>query len=161
VAARRGEHTFLFAREVPVPAQASAYAPSPEMQRARLMSELAALYAAFGFQVSATRPEAPDGICPEIEFVAALLAKEAYALAQGWGSRARLTRRARRDFVGGHLRGWIPAFVERLGRSHRQSFYPAAGALLLALITGEAGTGPDYQGRGEPRVTPGALGIYA
>jgi TorA maturation chaperone TorD len=104
------------------------------------------MYAAFGFQVSARRPNLPDHISAELEFVAALLAKEAYALDQGWYPQAKLTRQARRKFIRENLAQWLPAFVERLEQHRRLPFYPAVAALVLALLAIEQT--PDDHHRG-------------
>lgn len=132
------EHTALFARQVVVSPHAMSYAPKLGPDRAQGIAELASFYAAFGFQVSATRPELPDHLSTECEFVAVLLAKEAYAVGQGWADRARLTLRARRKFVRQHVASRLPSFAERLGQHRRLPFYPSVAALVLALLELEA-----------------------
>lgn len=131
------EHTFLFGRHVRVPPYESSYVLKPGTDRSTHLAEIGGLYAAFGLSVSAARPEMPDHLGAECELLAVLLAKEAYALAQGWSSRAKLTRRARRKLVVEHLQRWLPAFAERLAKHHRRRLYPALAELLLQLLAVE------------------------
>jgi TorA maturation chaperone TorD len=131
------EHTFLFGRHVRVPPYESSYVLEPGTDRSTHLAEIGGLYAAFGFAVSATHPDMPDHLGAECELLAVLLAKEAYALDQGWSSRAKLTRRARRKLVMEHLQRWLPAFSARLDKHHRRSFYPALAGFMLALLAVE------------------------
>lgn len=131
------EHTFLFGRHVRVPPYESSYVLARGTDRSTHLTEIGGLYAAFGLTVSAAQPEMPDHLGAECELLAVLLAKEAYAQAVGWASRAKVTRRARRKLVQEHLRRWLPAFAERLAKHHRLGFYPALGDLLLALLQHE------------------------
>ena len=131
------EHTFLFGRHVRVPPYESSYVLEPGTDRSTHLAEIGGLYAAFGLAVSSTHPDMPDHLGAECELLAVLLAKEAYALARGWASRAKLTRRARRKLVVEHLQRWLPAFVERLEKHHRRPFYPALAGLLLELLAVE------------------------
>ena len=151
------EHTFLFGRHVRVPPYESSYVLEPGTDRSTHLAEIGGLYAAFGFAVSAAHPDMPDHLGAECELLAALLAKEAYAFDQGWTSRAKLTRRARRKLIVEHLQCWLPAFSERLDKHHRQSFYPALAGLMLALLAVEERqlraprpTAPDLAASGVP-----------
>jgi putative dimethyl sulfoxide reductase chaperone len=128
------EHTFLFGRHVRVPPYESSYVLERGTDRSTHLTEVGGLYAAFGLTVSAAHPEMPDHLGAECELLAVLLAKEAYARAMGWATRARLTRRARRKLVQEHLGRWLPAFSERLAQHHRLALYPALAGLLLALL---------------------------
>lgn len=131
------EHTYLFARQVQASPHATCYVPGSAGDRAAAIAELGSLYAAFGLRVAGARPGVPDHVSAECEFVAVLLAKEAYAMAQGWVDQACVTRLAREKFVTEHLALWLPAFAERLTRHHRLAFYPALAAVALALLEAE------------------------
>jgi len=131
------EHTFLFDRHVRVPPYESSYVLEPGTDRSTHLAEIGGLYAAFGLTVASAHPDMPDHLGAECELLAVLLAKEAYALARGWASRAKLTRRARRKLVIEHLQRWLPSFAERLEKHHRQPFYPAVTAVVLELLAVE------------------------
>jgi TorA maturation chaperone TorD len=131
------EHTFLFGRHVRVPPYESSYVLEPGTDRSTHLAEIGGLYAAFGLTISAAHPDMPDHLGAECELLAVLLAKEAYALARGWSSRAKLARGAHRKLVVEHLQRWLPAFSERLEKHRRRALYPALAALLLALLAVE------------------------
>ena len=128
------EHTLLFARQVPASPHGTAYAPAMGADRAQELAKIGGFYAAFGFEVSDARRELPDHVCLELEFVAALLMKEAYALTQGWDDSATLTQAARQRFLEEHLGRWLALFTERLRQHARLAFYPKAAELALALL---------------------------
>jgi TorA maturation chaperone TorD len=128
------EHTALFARNVVVPPHGTVYGAGLDSMRTHDLAQISGFYEAFGLQVSASRAELADHISMELEFVAALLAKEAYALECGWTGRAKRAAVARRRFVDDHVRPWLPKFAERLAKHHRLDFYPAVTNLVLALL---------------------------
>lgn len=67
----------------------------------RILADLAACYAAFGFTPSGEEPD--DHLAVECDFVAYLHLKEAYALSGGQQDAADLTREVRRRFVAEHV----------------------------------------------------------
>ena len=131
------EYTFLFGRHVRVSPYESSYILEPGTDRSTHLAEIGGLYAAFGLTISAAHPDMPDHLGAECELLAVLLAKEAYALARGWSSRAKLARRARWKLVVEHLQRWLPTFAERLEKHHRRPFYPELAGLLLELLAVE------------------------
>jgi TorA maturation chaperone TorD len=118
-------------------------------ERVQDMATVGSLYKAFGLQVAAARPELPDHVSAELEFVAVLLAKEAYARVQRWSAQAARSAQARRLFLREHLAPWFPRFAQRLAQHHRLDFYPAVAELVLGLLAVEGvpasvgGEGPD------------------
>ncbi len=91
------------------------------------LADLAAFYRAFGLEVADDAAERPDHLGMELEFMAVLATKEAYAAAHGeTDERCALCRDAQRKFLREHLGRWAPAFARRLARA-------AADATLAAL----------------------------
>lgn len=66
----------------------------------RVLADLSARYAAFGYAPRAEEPD--DHLAVECDFVAYLFLKELYALAAGQGERAELTKEARARFLSEH-----------------------------------------------------------
>ena len=128
------EHNYLFARQVLAPPYESRYREMPGVSMTQDMSDIASFYAAFGFQVGQRAKELPDHVSLELEFVAVLCLKEAYALEQGWSGRARITRTARDKFLREHLGWWLDPFEERVQTHARLPFYPAVAAFVRALV---------------------------
>lgn len=75
------------------------------------MADIAGFYRAFGFEASGERP---DHVVPELEFLALLLMKEAYARISGDAEGAEVCASARGKFVAQHLGEWLPDFAERV-----------------------------------------------
>lgn len=136
----QGEHTFLFARNVPCPLNASAYEPQAGLRTTRSIGDVVSFYGAFGFQVSSAARELADHLCVELEFLGVLAAKEAYAAGLRRPCPAAVCRRARYKFAGEHLLPWLPDLVRRLRDKSRLRFYPALGAAALDLS--QLGAGP-------------------
>jgi nitrate reductase assembly molybdenum cofactor insertion protein NarJ len=78
----------------------------------RILADLAARYAAFGFSPRAEEPD--DHLAVECDFVAYLFLKEAYARARGEGEAAEVTREARARFVADHVAVAGHGFAGRL-----------------------------------------------
>lgn len=75
------------------------------------MADIAGFYRAFGFEASGERP---DHVVPELEFLALLLMKEAYARISGDAEGAEVCASARGKFVAQHLGEWLPDFAGRV-----------------------------------------------
>ncbi len=131
------EYTYLFERTVRCSPHEGSYPAAPAAERTQPLANLGSFYAAFGLQVSQERRELPDHISMEQEFMGVLLAKEAYALSQGWLDRADICAQARGRFAAEHLGRWLNRFSRRLSEEARLDFYPAAAAVALALLAHE------------------------
>lgn len=128
------EHTRLFARQVLVSPYASSYDHDPGQSRPNTLQEVMAFYRAFGLRIDPHKPDLPDHIGAQLEFLAVLLAKEAYAHSVDLHESATICREARSRFSREHMVGWLPRFVERLSAQARLDFYPALTALIMTLI---------------------------
>jgi len=95
-----------------VPVYETSYEPGPGSSGGPTfqMADIAGFYRAFGFEVSGERP---DHIVPELEFLALVLVKEAYALMAGDVGGAEICATARGKFVAEHLGRWLPMLRER------------------------------------------------
>jgi DMSO reductase family type II enzyme chaperone len=133
-----GEYTWLFQRNVQCSLHETAYDQARNVVMAHDLAAIAGFYAAFGVQIAEGFRDLPDHLSMELEFVSFLYVKEAYALEQGWRSLANVCRVARRRFLGEHLARWFPAFAARVGQRARLRLYPAAAAVVQALLEGEA-----------------------
>ena len=109
----------------------------PLMQPHRL-ADLAAFYRAFGMEPAPDAHERMDHICFELEFMAVLAAKEAYALEhQHNAEQLEACRQAQKDFLREHLGRWTPAFARRLAASAGASPLGALARFTHAFIEDE------------------------
>lgn len=79
------------------------------------LADLGAFYRAFGLAVAGDAAERQDHICLELELMAVLSAKEAYASQEVSGAEMlAICREAQKKFLREHLGRWTPAFTRRL-----------------------------------------------
>lgn len=105
--------------------------------RAQQMADVAGFYQAFGLQISRRRPERPDHISVELEFMGLLVTKERFAAAEQnpqSQEQAAICNQAQRDFLRDHLSWWIPSYATGLRNKAVDGPYAALGRLLSALM---------------------------
>jgi hypothetical protein len=84
--------------------------------RASQMADVAGFYRAFGVEPGGERPERPDHVSIELEFVALLYRKSLVALAAGDSENADVCCMAREAFVRDHVGWWMPTFARCMQR---------------------------------------------
>lgn len=97
----------------------------------RLLADLRARYAAFGFDPQSEEPD--DHLSVECDFVAYLHLKEGYALASGQAEAASVTREARTRFLAEHAAVAGRRLVERLPAESPRHLRAAAEILAARL----------------------------
>jgi TorA maturation chaperone TorD len=137
VAAVAAEHARLFARQVACSPYEGAYAPASLAGKGSRLADVAGFYAAFGVTPAAWRPETEDHVAAELEFMAALALKEAYALAEGHPEGAAVTRAAAVAFLTDHLGAWAAAFAAALAAESATPYWHAVAAALAAWIAAD------------------------
>ncbi len=100
-------------------------------QQSEEMADIAGFYRAFGLK--APEKERVDHLAVELEFMAFLALKEAWALHSGEPERALEVRTAQTRFVADHLARWVPVFA---GRFETQD--PALAGALRDWIARDA-----------------------
>jgi len=101
-------------------------APGGTMQQ---LADISGFYRAFGFQATGERP---DHLVPELEFVALLYVKEAYARMTGTTDGIMVCAESRAKFLSQHLLVWLPLFHKQATKVVR---HPALVALLSLLFS--------------------------
>ncbi len=130
-----GEHVRLFLGSAAVPLHESAWGDGRRMGgRTAELADVAGFYRAFRFALSSERRDLPDHLCAELEFAAALLIKEAYALGRNRDEDRDIARAALADFLDSHLGRWTRAVLEGLSKSNASELYEALGLLAVELV---------------------------
>lgn len=130
------EITRLFVRGV-VPPYETSYETSKGSPGGKnlQMADIAGFYRAFGFQV---RGERPDHLAPELEFVALLYVKEAYARLVAQAEGAQVCVDARGEFMREHLAPWLPAFRDRVVEEAAHPGLASLADAIVSLVTADA-----------------------
>jgi len=129
------EYVRLFFGAAPCPLHESAYGDGRRLGgRVVELADIAGFYRAFGFSLSAVRRDLPDHLCAELEFAAALLLKEAYAIAEGLGERREITHAAATEFFDTHLGRWPAALRDALAETAAPEAYLALADFVVALV---------------------------
>lgn len=101
--------------------------------RTQRLADLQGFYAAFGFEVNSI--ERADHISVESEFIALLLTKEAYAVANDLGDEAvEVCNTAKANFLKEHYAGWVRKLATNLSDMGEQPFYAAVGRITTAMV---------------------------
>lgn len=132
----RDAHTHVFTHIEPedCPPYESGYGPADVFRQTEVMADVAAFYRAHGLRVGGTERERPDHICTELEFMAFMARKEAYALDCLGGDEVHECRRTQAHFLRDHLGCWGPDFGRRVAAVARHPLPVAAGRLLAVWL---------------------------
>jgi TorA maturation chaperone TorD len=109
-------------------------------QRSNTLADVSGFYHAFGVSTSDTRPERPDHVVLELEFMAFLLGLQRRADSgdtKDRQGRMEICRDAQARFLCEHLAWWIPTFAKLLAHQDPGGFYECVGVFLAALIPAE------------------------
>ena len=125
-------------RECP-PYETEYHSSSETFFRSQQLADIAGFYRAFGLDAAHDRPDRPDHVALELEFMAFLLMKRRLAVAQAdkaadAPNHARVCEDAEHSFFRDHLAWWMPAFATGLRRKAGGGYYSALGQVLAALI---------------------------
>jgi putative dimethyl sulfoxide reductase chaperone len=138
----RAEYDRVFGLVAPreCPPYETEYHPTTEtFFRSQQLADIAGFYRAFGLEPAKERPERPDHIALELEFMAFLLTKKRRAQESSASDPDAMEHTivcddAQRKFFRDHIAWWIPAFATGLRRKAGRGFYAPLGGLLAALV---------------------------
>jgi DMSO reductase family type II enzyme chaperone len=128
------------------------------------LGDITGFYRAFGLDVSDQVKERFDHITIELEFMAFLAHKEAYALASNGEEQAEICREAQRKFLNDHLGRWVPLFTKRLKEKAKDGIYQKLAVVterFLAFETEIFGLNPGQVQGVTPRPAESEGGCYA
>ena len=131
------QYVALFDRPVAGPPYEGAYGTPQMSGKAMHLADIAGFYAAFGMMASGRQPDADDHIGAELEFMGALVWKEAWARAHRNTDHAAIARDAQRTFLEEHLGRWGDAFAARVLDAAPAGLYGTAARLLRLWLLDE------------------------
>lgn len=137
-AVREG-HARLFGHTVkgPCPMYELEFGGGEIFQRSAELSDLKGFYEAFGLVLGTEEHERPDHLSVEMEFLAILAAKAAYAEEQDNAEGAEILAEAHRKFLEDHLAQWLPSFARRVSEAAPGSLYAALAEFARKFIVVE------------------------
>lgn len=132
---------LVMAKECP-PYETEYHPSSETFFRSQQLADIAGFYRAFGLEPGGFRPQRPDHLALELEFMAFILMKERLARSEAEsdpsaGERAVVCDLAQRHFLRDHLAWWVPAFARGLARKAQSGYLAALARVLSALIPAE------------------------
>ena len=113
------------------------YIPIGVFRRMQQMADVAGFYRAFGLEMSPGAGR-PDHLAAELEFMASLAFREAYARRAGNADGATVCRKAQRAFLADHLVRWLPSFATRVSETGPDDPYTALARVASAIVTWDA-----------------------
>ncbi|GMU54037.1 MAG: hypothetical protein AMXMBFR33_31830 [Candidatus Xenobia bacterium] len=126
-----GFYLRLFESQVAASPHETEYGLNRTTRKPIELADIAGFYRAFGVE---TRQDMVDHMAAELEFLAYLLIKEAYAEEQGWEEPRKITARAYASFLEDHAGRWLDFLAERVDSVAPGSFYALATRLAARLV---------------------------
>ncbi|MFN8639280.1 MAG: molecular chaperone TorD family protein [Dehalococcoidia bacterium] len=131
------EHNRLFLGQVLCSPHETEY-EQDTFAKASQLADIAGFYNAWGLQTSESRRTMPDFVGTELEFLAMVTRREAYAALRGWANRRKVARESAQAFMQTHLGRWVNAFAadmrEETAGSPAGTFYSAVARLLEQFV---------------------------
>jgi TorA maturation chaperone TorD len=131
------EHNRLFLGQVLCSPHETEY-ERDTFSKAAQLADVAGFYNAWGLQTSDTRRTMPDFIGTELEFLAMVTRREAYATLRGWANRRKVARESAQSFMQTHPGRWVNAFAADLREVTADSaagrFYSAIARLVEQFV---------------------------
>ncbi|MFQ5970564.1 MAG: molecular chaperone [Nitrososphaerales archaeon] len=132
------DRLFTAGETVLTPIYETEYAMDTIFAKTKELADLNGFYNAFGLQLGKdSNNERPDHVSIELEFMAMLLIKEAYARNEGWDEKANVCLDARKKFLKDHIGRWAPTFCTMVKHKTELEFYMVLAGLTIDLINND------------------------
>ncbi len=126
---------FTATGSVLLPIYETEYAMDTVFAKTKELADLTGFYLAFGVELgNDSQGERPDHASIELEFMATLLIKEAYARNEGWDDKANVCLEARKKFLKDHIGRWGPTLCMMAKHKTEVEFYKTIAGLTMDLI---------------------------
>lgn len=126
---------FMATETVLTPIYETEYAMDTIFAKTKELADLNGFYLAFDLELGKdSQGERPDHVSIELEFMAMLLIKEAYARNEGWDDKTNVCLEARKKFLKDHIGRWGPTFCTMVKHKAEIEFYKVLAGLTADLI---------------------------
>ena len=126
---------FTAGETILTPIYETEYAMDTIFAKTKELADLNGFYIAFGLELGKdSNNERPDHVSIELEFMAMLLIKEAYARNEGWDDKANVCLEARKKFLKDHIGRWGSTFCTMVKHKSEVEFYKVLATLTIDLI---------------------------
>ncbi len=112
-----------------IPACASSYDDNALAGRGPMLADIAGFYQAFAYRPEKPPAEVPDHLAVELDFLAFLAMKVAFAMHESHHENAAIAQQAYEKFLTEHVRDWVERFHAVLERSPASIYLGAAERL--------------------------------
>jgi DMSO reductase family type II enzyme chaperone len=113
------------------------YIPGEVFAKTRELADIMGFYRAFGLDISPDLNERPDHVTVELQFMAMLYIKEAYAWNTDSTQRVEVCIDARKKFLKDHLGMWMPSFCSMIESKTGVEYYNMLSKLALNFLKNE------------------------
>lgn len=130
--AHQGVFTHIESQDCPP--YETAYDQREVFRQSAIMADVSGFYRAHGVKIGGAERERPDHIGAELEFMAFMARKEAYALDNLGPDEVAECERTQAHFLRDHLGRWAPSFGRRMAEVAEHPAFVAMGRLLAAWV---------------------------
>ena len=119
-----------------IPACASSYDDNALAGRGPMLADIAGFYQAFAYRPEKLPAEVPDHLAVELDFLAFLAMKVAFALHGSRQDNAAISQQAYEKFLAEHVKDWVERFHAVLERTSAPIYLRAVQGLMDFLSLG-------------------------
>ena len=119
-----------------IPACASSYDDNALAGRGPMLADIAGFFRAFAYRPEKLPAEVPDHVAVELDFLAFLSVKVAFALHESREDQAAIARQAYEKFLTEHVRDWVERFHAMLEQASSPAYLRAAQILMDFMRSG-------------------------
>lgn len=129
------DRLFGIGETILIPMYETEYAMDTIFAKTKELADLHGFYNAFGVELGKdSQGERPDHVSIELDFMATLMIKEAYAKNEAWEDKANVSFEARKKFLKDHIGRWGPTFCTVVKHKTEVEFYKVLAGSTMDLI---------------------------
>jgi TorA maturation chaperone TorD len=132
------DHLFGVGETILIPMYETEYAMDTIFAKTKELADLNGFYRAFEVELGEdSKGERGDYVSIELDFMATLMIKEAYARNEAWEDKAGVTLEARKKFLKDHIGRWGPTFCTLVNHKSEVEFYKVLSKSTMELINND------------------------